>query len=177
MSSLSTLFDLLGSRSFTSLWYWLAFAGIWSAVTRNSLGIPAEVVLRARRGEDWQTLHDWLVLALPHWRVGPVAGAVLTALCCFMLTVLASLGFSHQMEAAQALFLLAAPLLLLLALRVRLALGLAQLLATTPPEAATQTAARRLVRHGWLGVALSLLAIAAASVAAAIWIARHPFGY
>lgn len=177
MSSLSTLFDLLGSRSFTSLWYWLGFAGIWSAVTRNSLGIPAEVVLRARKGEDWRTLHDWLVLVLPHWRVGPVAGVVLTALCCFLLTALAVLGFSHRMEAAQALFLLAAPLLLLLALRVRLALGLAQLLATTPPEAAVQTAARRLVRHGWLGVALSLLAIASASVAAAIWIARHPFGY
>lgn len=177
MSSLSTLFDLLGSRSFTSLWYWLGFAAIWSAVTRNSLGIPAEVVLRARRGEDWRTLYRWLVLVLPHWRVGPVAGVVLTALCCFVLTTLAVLGFSHRMEAAQALFLLAAPLLLLLALRVRLALGLVRLLASTPAQEATQTAARRLVRHGWLGVALSLLAIASASVAAAVWIARHPFGY
>ena len=177
VSSLSVLIQLLGSRSFTSLWYWLAFAGIWSVVTRNTLGIPAEVVLRARRGEDWRVLHDWLRLVLPHWRVGPVAGMVMTALCCFILTTLAVLGFSHQMEAAQALFLLLAPLVLLLVLRVRLALGLARLMLGAPGPEPVQTAARRIIRHGWVGMALSLLAIASASVAAAVWMARHPFGY
>ena len=177
MSGLSVLFDLLGGRSFTSLWYWLGLAAIWSMVTRNALGIPGDVVLRARRGEDWRALHDWLRLVLPHWRIGPGAGAVLVALCCFVLTALAVLGFRHQMEAAQALFLLLAPLAVLLVLRMRLARGLARLMADAPGPEAVRIAATRIVRHGWVGMVLSLLAIAAASMAGAVWIARHPFGY
>ena len=151
MSTLSTLLALLDSRSFASLWYWLVFAGLWSLVSRNVLGIPSEVVLRARRDETAQAvLLQWLALVLPHWRIGPGMAAALTGLACFLAVVMA--------------------------LRVRLANGLARLLATQPPPEAARIAARRLVRHGWLAYGVALAAILATSSAAAAWIARHPFG-
>src|SRR5690606_26426461 len=136
-----------------------------------------EVVLRARRDETAQAvLLQWLALVLPHWRIGPGMAAALTGLACFLAVVLAVLGFAHDMEAAQALFLLLAPLMAVMALRVRLANGLPRLLAAQPPPEAARIAARRLVRHGWLAYGVALAAILATSFAAAAWIARHPFG-
>lgn len=177
MSTLSTLLALLDSRSFASLWYWLAFAGLWSLASRNVLGIPSELVLRARRDDTAQAaLLQWLALVLPHWRVGPGMAAVLAGLAGFLAAVLAVLGFAHDMEAAQALLLLLAPLAAVMALRIRLARDLARLLATRPPQEAAPLAARRLLRHGWVAYGVALAAIAVTSLVAAAWIARHPFG-
>lgn len=177
MSILSTLLALLDNRSFASLWYWLAFAAAWSLASRNVLGIPSAVVLRARRDNGAQAvLLEWLALVLPHWRIGPGMAAALTGLACFAASALAVLGFLHQMEAAQALFLLLAPLMAVLALRIRLASGLSRLLATRPPHEAAAIAAQRLIRHGWIVHGVALAAIAVTSFLAALWIARHPFG-
>ncbi len=177
MSSLSTLLSLLDSRSFTSLWYWLGFAAMWSLASRNVLGIPSDVVMRARRDEAGRAvLLQWLAVVLPHWRIGPGMAMALTGLGCFVLVVLAGLGFAYGLEAAQALFLMVAPLLAVLVLRVRLAQGLMRVLASHPPQEAARLAARGLVRHGWLTYGMALVSIAVTSFMAALWIVRHPFG-
>lgn len=177
MSSLSALLALLDSRSFTSLWYWLGFAAVWSLASRNVLGIPSDVVMRARRDEAGRAmLLQWLVLVLPQWRIAPGMAMLLTALGCCAVVVLAGLGFAYGLEAAQALFLLVAPMLVVLALRIRLARGLVDVLASHPQQEAARLAARRILRHGWLVFALALVSIAVASFLAALWIARHPFG-
>lgn len=177
MSTLSTLLALLDSRSFATLWYWLAFAGLWSLASRNILGIPSDVVVRARRDETAQAvLLQWLALVLPQWRIGAGMAAALTGLACFLAVVLAVLGFGHDMEAAQALFLLLAPLMAVMALRIRLAGALARLLASQPPAEAAPRAARQLVRHGWVAYGVALAAIMITSFVAAAWLARHPFG-
>lgn len=178
VSSLSSLLALLDSRSFASPWFWLVFAGLWAVVPRNVLGIPSELVLRTRRGEAApEVLLQWLGLVLPWWRIGPVAAPVLTGLACFLVAMLAVLGFAHEMEAAQALTLLLAPLLAVLALRVWLAQGLARMLAETPAPQAAELAARRLIRHGWVSYGIALISVLFTTFAAALWTARHPFGY
>lgn len=172
--SLLALFD---SRSFSSPWYWLAFAGLWAAVMHNALGVPSDLVVRAARDEDaGPQLLDWLRLVLPRWRIGAGTAAVLTGAGCFLATVLAVLGFGHGFEAARALFLLAVPPMAVVALRLRLARGLAGLLADRPPPEAARIAAQRLLRHGWAVYGMALAAAILASIVAADWLARHPFG-
>lgn len=178
MSYPNALLALLDSRSFSSLWYWLGFAVIWMRATRTAFGTPADWVLAARRGDGDAVarLRDWLRLVLPRWRVTPGQGMVLSALSGFGLAVLWGLGFGMGRQAAQALFLLLAPLGLLLVLRLRLAQRLDRMLAADAGAEAVQAAARALARHGWLGFALSLLAMLAAAMVAGLWLAHHPLG-
>lgn len=192
VSYLAIFLEILDSRSFASLWYWLGLALIWTLMTRNALGVPSDVVMRSRReaktadqsedNPELARLLTWLTVSLPRWHINARDGAVLAAIACFVLTVLGVLGFRHGYEAAQALTLLLAPLALVLLLRIRLARRLDRLMQrmhtgeVSPHRAATE-AAHALTRHGWLVFALSLVAIALAASIAALWIGRHPFGY
>lgn len=45
----NTIFDLIDRGSFSSLWYWLALATGWSLVTWWGIGVPFDMVARARR--------------------------------------------------------------------------------------------------------------------------------
>ncbi len=73
MPQFDNLIGLLGSRSFSTIWFWLVLIGMWSVAGRSVLGIPTEVLARARAslaGDDAQgpaviTLLDWLSLILP----------------------------------------------------------------------------------------------------------------
>ena len=54
------IFDLIDLRSFSNLWYWIALAVAWSSASHWVLGIPYDMVLRARRmgGQAEQDLTD-----------------------------------------------------------------------------------------------------------------------
>lgn len=141
------LLDVLDTRSFSSMWYWLILATLWTWVGRGALGIPSEVVAAVRRqtqtrddaradaDEESAALRpqahaaapasllmlDWLSLVVPRWRVPPRDGLILLAAASFALTLLAGLGFLYRLEVAQALVLLLAPLVVLAMMRVSLA--------------------------------------------------------
>lgn len=115
MSFTSILSETIDLRSFSNLWYWIGLVVIWTAVTHRVLGVPFDMVLRAKRdGYAGDTTDDLVDLARIHvlrllslrdasW-LGLVAGGV------FGLTLLFVLGFFYGVEFAQACFLIALPL-------------------------------------------------------------------
>lgn len=184
--------DLLGARSYTSVWFWLMLAVAWTWVSRGTLGVPKDIVSAARRSrretpdEPRPTaqevlLLDWLSLTLPRWKVGPAEGAILFGLGCFILAVLAGLGFYWRLEMAQALTLLLVPLWFVLILRARLAARLRAMLTkaqagSMPARTAAADAARGLVIHQWVTTALSVLAVLVTAFLGTIWMILYPFG-
>jgi hypothetical protein len=45
----SNVFEVIDMRSFSSLWYWIALAVMWSSASHYVLGVPFDLVQRARR--------------------------------------------------------------------------------------------------------------------------------
>ncbi|MEM7520260.1 MAG: component of SufBCD complex [Pseudomonadota bacterium] len=113
------LFELIDMRSFSNLWFWIALAVVWSTASHWVLGVPYDMVVRARRqGEQAEVdLEDMVRINVNRLLyIGQVSGLWLAGFACFFLTMLVLLGFIYDMEFAQAVFLLAFPLSLVGAL-------------------------------------------------------------
>lgn len=100
-------------RSFSNLWFWIALAVLWSTASHWVLGVPYDLVLRARRrgdeaAEDVHLLVGVYTRRLLH--VAQVSGLWLVASLFCALTALVTLGFWYRLEFAQALFCLALPM-------------------------------------------------------------------
>lgn len=193
---MDAILAILNSRSYSSIWFWILVVGFWSIVGRNVLGVPSECFaklgirradqdsaddLRTGAGQDFLLL-DWLSLQLPRWQVRRNELVVLFGIGIFVLTLLFVLGFGHQLELAQALFLLAAPYALLTAMRLRLAARLTQILAGAQqaqlaPQTAAEQAAAQMRRHRLLMALLSIFVVAITAFLGAVWMLRHPYGF
>lgn len=189
MPQFDNLIGLLGSRSFSTIWFWLALIGMWSAAGRTVLGVPSEVLARARAarsegqegGAGVMTLLDWLSLVLPRWQLGRVEGAVFLGVTSFLMTVGAMLGFRFGLEMAQALTLLMAPFWLLFWMRLRLARRLIPLIEATqdgrlPVPQAADGAIRAMQWHRRWVTALSVVSVATTAIWGALWTLLHPLG-
>jgi hypothetical protein len=118
-----SVLSLIDLRSFSSLWFWIVVAVSWSSVTHNALGVPFDMVLRARRkgGVHMDDLEALVAIQLRRRQtILNAAGAGLVAVWAAGLTVLAILGFGYRVELAQALSLLFVPWTLVAGLRLRL---------------------------------------------------------
>jgi hypothetical protein len=118
------VFEVIDMRSFSNLWYWIGLAVIWSTTSHWVLGVPFDMVLRARRqsGQAEVDLEDMVRINTNRiLHIGHVSGLWLLAFGCAMLTTLVMLGFWYDVEFAQALFLLAFPLSLIALLSFRTA--------------------------------------------------------
>ncbi|MBC7140786.1 MAG: component of SufBCD complex, partial [Rhodobacteraceae bacterium] len=107
------IFDLIDLRSFSNLWYWIALAVTWSSASHWVLGIPYDMVLRARRlgGQAEADLEDMARINIGRiLYIEREAGVILLAMLSFALTSLALLGFFYKVEFCQAVFLIALPL-------------------------------------------------------------------
>ncbi|MCF6315125.1 MAG: component of SufBCD complex [Marinosulfonomonas sp.] len=105
--------EVIDMRSFSNLWYWIALAVVWSTTSHWVLGVPYDMVLRARRhGGQAEVDLEHLVTIYTNrlLYIGRVSGLWLLGFACFFLTVLGVLGFYYWIEFAQALFLLAFPM-------------------------------------------------------------------
>ena len=185
-----SLIGFLDSRSFGTIWYWLVVIGTWSLTGRSVIGVPTEIVSRARmavqagEGDSPAILHllDWLSLLLPRWGIGAREGAVLLGLTGFVLTSLAIMGIGYALELALAAFLLLLPFAILFWMRVTLARRLMPLLeaaeqgARPIPDAAAE-AVRRMVVHRRLVTILSMAAVAVTAMWGALWSLIHPYGF
>lgn len=119
-----SVFSLIDTRSFASLWFWIVVAVAWTTVTHNALGVPFDMVLRARRkgGAHLRDLEDMVAIQVRRRTVVlGNAGAVLVMLWATGLTLIALLGFVYRLELAQALTLLFLPWSIVAGLRARLA--------------------------------------------------------
>jgi hypothetical protein len=108
-----TLFEIMDMRSFSNLWFWIVLAVIWSTASHWVLGVPFDMVTRARRhgGQSETDLHDIVRVNINRMLfIARVSGMWLLGLTSFLLTALAILGFVYRIEFAQALFLLGFPL-------------------------------------------------------------------
>jgi hypothetical protein len=108
-----TVFELIDLRSFSNLWYWIALAVMWSSASHWVLGVPYDMVNRARKG-DAQGLEDLEIMVGINVRrllyIAEMSGIWLIGLTFFMMTALVLLGFVYDVELAQAVLLLAAPM-------------------------------------------------------------------
>ncbi len=107
------IFDLIDLRSFSNLWYWIALAVTWSTASHWVLGVPYDMVLRARRvgGQAETDLEDMVRINVNRiLYIAREAGVILIAFFAFVLTTLMLLGFIYRVEFCQAVLLIAAPL-------------------------------------------------------------------
>lgn len=107
------LAEMIDMRSFSNLWYWIVLAVAWSTASHWVLGVPFDLVNRARKrgGQSYHDLETLVRITITRrMYVMEVAGLWVVALACFLLSGLAVLGFWFELEFAQAVFLIAFPM-------------------------------------------------------------------
>lgn len=100
-------------RSFSNLWFWIALAVLWSTASHWVIGVPFDMIVRARKngGQDEVDLEDIVRVNVNRLLlIGRVSGLWILAVGSFLLSGLALLGFVYKVEIAQALFLLGLPM-------------------------------------------------------------------
>jgi len=116
--------EVIDLRSFSNLWYWIALAALWSTASHWIVGVPFDMVTRARRGHE-RSIHDMRVLAEVNVNrilsIVELSGVSAIGFMSFLLTGLAVLGWGYSVEFCQAVFLLMAPMTGVAALNVRTA--------------------------------------------------------
>lgn len=113
MGWFDAVFEVIDMRSFSNLWYWIGLAVVWSTVSHWVLGVPYDMVQRARRrgGEAERDLQDLVRINVNRLLyIVQLSGVWLLALGSAVLSTLAVLGFWYGVEFAQAVFLLLFPL-------------------------------------------------------------------
>lgn len=144
MNWTNTLFEVIDMRSFSNLWFWIALAVVWSSVSHWVLGVPFDMVQRARKnGEQAEIdLQDMVRINVNRLLyIGQVSGLVLLTFLSFFLTSLAILAFVYDVEFAQAVFLLAFPMTLV----GGLSMSTAKVIARDQPEG--DALYKRLTKH------------------------------
>ncbi|MEL6959318.1 MAG: component of SufBCD complex [Pseudomonadota bacterium] len=129
MNWTNSLFEVIDMRSFSNLWFWIALAVVWSSVSHWVLGVPFDMIQRARKqgGEAEADLHDLVRINVNRiLYIGQVSGLVMLTFLSFLLTSLAILAFWYDIEFAQAIFLLAFPLSIVGALSLSTARAIAE---------------------------------------------------
>jgi hypothetical protein len=107
-----TFLEFVDMRSFTNIWFWIVLAVMWSSLSQYVMGVPFDMVTRARRHggraqRDLETLVDLQIDRRLH--IAEVSGPWLVGFVMAGLTVLGLLGFLYRFQLGQALFLLLMP--------------------------------------------------------------------
>jgi len=116
-----TILEVIDMRSFSNLWFWIMLAVVWSSASHWVLGVPYDLVLRARRyGEQTQVdLEDLVRINVNRTLyIAQVSGILILAFVSFVLTVLFILAMFYNVEFAQAVLFLAFPLSIIAMLNV-----------------------------------------------------------
>ena len=124
MDFYKTVLEVIDLRSFSNLWYWIALAVMWSSASHWVLGVPHDMVTRARRkgGQAAEDLDALIRINTARMLdIARTAGLVLVAVTAFLLTLLLVLSVAYSVEFAQAVLLLLAPMTLVFFLSLRTA--------------------------------------------------------
>lgn len=156
MNLYQVLFELIDMRSFSNLWYWIMLAVMWSSASHWVLGVPFDLISRARR--QGGALQDDLevLVRINTGRmlfIAQTAGVWLVAFLCFILTALLVLAVYYKVEFAQAVLFLLLPMSFLSVLSLRTA-GL-----IVGGENSGEALHRRLIRHRIATQALGMVSI------------------
>lgn len=151
-----SIFTLIDMRSFSNLWFWIALAVVWSTASHWVLGVPWDMVLRARReGGQYETDLEDLIRIYTNrlLYIGRVSGLWVLGFACFFFTLLGSLGFFYAFEFGQAVFLLLFPMALVAALSLNTARRIHD------NQEAGDALYRRLMKHRIITQAIGMLSI------------------
>jgi hypothetical protein len=119
---LDTALEVIDLRSFSNLWYWIALATLWSSVSHWVLGVPHDMIQRAKRegGQAQTDVEDLVRININRLLNVVDTGAwMLVGLAAFWLSALLVLAFYYNVEFAQAVILLLAPMMLVAWVSVR----------------------------------------------------------
>lgn len=156
MDLFDTIFEVIDMRSFSNLWYWIALAVLWSYTSHWVLGVPYDLIQRGRRegGQAQQDVED-IVRINANRLLGFMhrGSIVIVGVAFFWLSVIAVLGFYYDVEFAQAVFLLVAPMSLVTWLSLRTC---RRILTGENTGAALH---RRLNFHRWMTQAIGMASI------------------
>lgn len=104
---------LIDVRTFSNIWYWLAVMVTWATVSHWVIGVPFDMIYRAR-SQGGQAARDLEALVAINVRrlmtITGIPAQILAAMGAFFITAAAMLGFVYGLELAQGLFCLAFPL-------------------------------------------------------------------
>lgn len=140
----NVIFELIDMRSFSNLWYWIVLAVLWSSASHWVLGVPFDMISRAKRQGGQEQIDLETMVRINTGRmlyIVRAAGSWLVAFWAFMLTLLVLLGFVYAIEFAQAVFFLYLPFSILTALSLRTSVLI------EAGEGEGQALHRRLLRH------------------------------
>ncbi|WP_458790517.1 component of SufBCD complex [Yoonia sp. MH D7] len=152
----NAILHVINVRSFSSLWYWIVVAIMWSTVSHWVLGVPFDLIQRGRRqgGQAEIDLTDLVRINVNRQlATAALAGIWLIGFVFFVLTMLAALGFIYHIELAQAVLLLVLPLSCVGALT----LSTSRLIAATSPQGEALYAI--LLRHRLWTQVIGMIAI------------------
>lgn len=118
------LTEMIDLRSFSNLWFWIVLAVQWSMASHWPLGVPFDLIQRARRKggsaqEDLEAMSRVSINRMLH--ITRISGAWMAGIIAFLVSGLAVLGFAYGVEFAQALFCLMFPMVLVGVLSLRAA--------------------------------------------------------
>ena len=106
------ILEFIVFETFSSIWYWMAVAVTWAVVSHWVLGVPFDVILRARKAGP-EAMDDLEALFRTHVRrliwIEDFAGPFVIATTAFALTAIGMAGFYYGMELAQGVFLIGFP--------------------------------------------------------------------
>jgi hypothetical protein len=152
----ATVFELIDMRSFSNLWFWIALAVVWSSASHWVLGVPYDMIGRAKRkgGQAAEDLTDLLRINTGRLLyIADEAGLWIVGAGAFVLSGLVILGFIYHVEIAQALFLIGFPMAMVSLLSVRTS----RALHTT--DHTLDDVFRRLARHRLIVQAIGMVSI------------------
>lgn len=113
MNWTATFLEVIDLRSFSSVWYWIVVAAAWSQASYFVMGVPFDVIQRARR-EGGQAHEDLRMMA--HVQSGRItrivreSGLWLAGFAMFFHSSLLVLALWYDIELALALELLLLPM-------------------------------------------------------------------
>ncbi|MCP5074685.1 MAG: component of SufBCD complex [Rhodobacteraceae bacterium] len=116
--------EVIGSRSFASVWYWIVFALVWTRTTHWTLGVPYEDARLGRKlGGQYQVDFETMIQinTKKTLDVFDSHNVFFTAIAAFLLATIFTLGFWFRIQFMQAGFLLLFPVSLVGLLSIRLA--------------------------------------------------------
>lgn len=143
-------------RSFSNLWFWISLAVLWSSASHWVIGVPYDLIQRAKRhgdphSDDLETLVRINVNRVLH--IAHTAGLWLVGLMAALVSGLLMLGFVYNVEFAQAVACLLVPMCLVGGLTLRTATMIAA------GENSGAALHRRLTRHRLATQAIGMVAI------------------
>ena len=145
MNWYDSVFEVIDMRSFSNLWYWIGLAVLWSSVSHRVLGVPHDLIIRAKREKGGQSMQDLQDITRVNVNrillIAEVSGWWLMLMGSAILTVLALTAFVYDFEFSQAVFLLVLPLAILALMANRTARRLRS------EETRGEALVKRLIRH------------------------------